>query len=62
MKLYMSRINGYALLTFWIGIGLNYAPRNIYEIAIIIGTAITLAWQFNHDMLSFERSEMNEKS
>lgn len=55
MKLYISRINGYALAAFWLGFILSNLSQTTKTIEILLLTITTLMWLFNHDIVSHER-------
>ncbi|UNM90589.1 hypothetical protein [Vagococcus sp. CY52-2] len=54
MKFYLSRINGYALVTFFIGMLANYL---FGEKVLIVAVPVFLMWLFTYDIRSHERSE-----
>lgn len=54
MNIYGIRINGYALITFFLGMLANYL---FSEKALIVAVPLFLMWLFTYDIKSFERSE-----
>lgn len=54
MNIYGIRINGYALVTFFLGMLANYL---FGEKVLIVAVPVFLMWLFTYDIRSFERSE-----
>ena len=54
MNIYGIRINGYALITFFLGMLANYL---FGEKALIVAVPVFLMWLFTYDIKSHERSE-----
>lgn len=59
MKVYINRINGYALSTFWLGFILSNISEKTKIIEILLLTVITLIWFYNHDKLNNEGVKKN---
>lgn len=58
MNIYGIRINGYALITFFLGMLANYL---FGEKVLIVAAPVFLMWLFTYDIRSHERSERYEK-
>ncbi|RHH70120.1 MULTISPECIES: hypothetical protein [Vagococcus] len=54
MSFYLSRINGYALITFILGIVAHYL---LAEKVLILAVPMFLCWLASHDIKSFEREQ-----
>lgn len=54
MNIYGIRINGYALITFFLGMLANYL---FGEKVLIVAIPVFLMWMFTYDIRSHERSE-----
>ncbi|MGO3650934.1 hypothetical protein [Vagococcus sp.] len=54
MSFYLSRINGYALTTFILGIIAHYL---LAEKVLILAVPMFLYWLASHDIKSFEREQ-----
>ena len=59
MNIYGIRINGYALVTFFLGMLANHLFGTT---ALIVAIPLFLMWLFTYDIRSHERSERYEKS
>lgn len=58
-KVIISRINGYALLTFFLGM---FANGLFGEKVLIVAIPLFLMWLFVYDVRSYERSERDGRN